>query len=265
MKPLPGSPEPPAELESAYGAWGREVACQYGPEVLTYRLTSPSAEVRFLKLARGDQYPDLQAEGARMTWAMEYLPVPKVLAHGSHGDIRWLITSAVPGTDATDPGWKANPKRLVPLLAEGLRLFHTAPVRQCPFDFRLEAALAHIRRRLEAGQIDPERDFHPEFEHLSAAEAVRLLESTRPSSEQLVVCHGDYCLPNVLIEDGEVSGFVDLGELGVADLWWDLAVATWSLTWNLGPGYEDLFLEHYGIDRNEDRVRFYRLLYDLVS
>jgi kanamycin kinase len=81
----------------------------------------------------------------------------------------------------------------------------------------------------------------------------------------LVVCHGDYCLPNVLIEADAACGFVDLGELGVADRWWDLAVATWSVTWNLGPGYEDLFLHEYGVERDDDRVEFYRLLYDVVS
>jgi kanamycin kinase len=81
----------------------------------------------------------------------------------------------------------------------------------------------------------------------------------------LVVCHGDYCLPNVLIEADAACGFVDLGELGVADRWWDLAVATWSVPWNLGPGYEDLFLHEYGVERDDDRVEFYRLLYDVVS
>jgi kanamycin kinase len=62
-----------------------------------------------------------------------------------------------------------------------------------------------------------------------------------------------------------VSGFVDVGELGVADRWWDLAVATWSLDWNLGPGWEELFLRAYRVDRDNDRVAFYRLLYDVVS
>jgi len=58
---------------------------------------------------------------------------------------------------------------------------------------------------------------------------------------------------------------VDLGELGVADRWWDLAVATWSTTWNLGAGYEDLFLAAYGVERDRERMAYYRLLYDLVS
>ena len=47
--------------------------------------------------------------------------------------------------------------------------------------------------------------------------------------------------------------------------WWDLAVATWSVTWNFGPGYEDLFLSEYGVERDQKRTDFYRLLYDLVS
>ena len=55
------------------------------------------------------------------------------------------------------------------------------------------------------------------------------------------------------------------GELGVADRWWDLAVATWSLTWNLGPGWEDLFLERYGIDADPERIGYFRLMYDLTS
>ena len=62
-----------------------------------------------------------------------------------------------------------------------------------------------------------------------------------------------------------MTGFVDLGELGVADRWWDLAVATWSITWNLGPGLEDLFLTHYGTPRDDPRIAFHRLLYDLSS
>jgi len=122
----------------------------------------------------------------------------------------------------------------------------------------------HVSWLDEEGQIDPERDFHGESSHLSAEKAIGHLNHTRPKSETLVECQ-DYCLPNVLIEGGTATGFVDLGELGVADRWWDLAVATWSVTWNLGPGYEDLLLEEYGLERDDDREAFYRLRYDVVS
>jgi kanamycin kinase len=85
-----------------------------------------------------------------------------------------------------------------------------------------------------------------------------------PPVDRLVVCHGDSCAPNTLLtDDGRWSGHVDLGELGVADRWADLAVATWSTEWNYGPGWDKLLLQAYGVPPDPDRTRYYRLLWDL--
>jgi len=60
-----------------------------------------------------------------------------------------------------------------------------------------------------------------------------------PPVDRLVVCHGDACCPNTLLgPDGRWVAHVDLGQLGTADRWADLAVATWSTAWNYGPGWE---------------------------
>lgn len=108
--------------------------------------------------------------------------------------------------------------------------------------------------------------FNDDHRHLrTATAALRELQRRRPASEDLVVCHGDYCPPNALRRGGRVIGYVDIGELAVADRWWDLALATWSTTWNFGPGLEPLFLAAYGADPDPDRQAFYRLLYDLAS
>ena len=200
-----------------------------------------------------------------MGWALGRLSVPRVIDHGTAEGVEWLLTSALPGGDATGDQFIRDPASLVPLLAEGLRRFHNTPAQDCPFRFRVHDALRHVRTRVGAGIIDPDRDFHSEHAHLTPSQALAELEATRPVTEDVVLCHGDYCLPNVMIDDGRVSGYLDLGEIGLADRWWDLAVATWSLTWNLGPGWEDTFLQSYGVERDPDRTRYFRLLYDLVS
>ena len=62
---------------------------------------------------------------------------------------------------------------------------------------------------------------------LPAALRTRIGLSSSPPIDQLVVCHGDACAPNTLIDsDGSCSGHVDLGTLGIADRWADLAIAT---------------------------------------
>jgi kanamycin kinase len=70
------------------------------------------------------------------------------------------------------------------------------------------------------------------------------------------------CLPNVLIDDWRVGGQVDLAP-GVANRWSDLAVATWSVTWNLAPGWEASLLDAVGVERDTGTIAFW-LLYDLV-
>jgi kanamycin kinase len=258
--------KPPPMLRATYADLDWKLAYQYAGHSVVYRLERGGVPESFVKLAHTGHFPTLDGEAKRMRWAQSCLPVPTVVHQGTGDSIDWLVTTALPGRDATNPDLTKDPAELTRILARGLRMFHdTAPARTCPFDFRIRPAIRHVRARLRSGRIDPQGDFHEEFAHLTPTAAVELLESIQPESEDLVVCHGDYCLPNILIEDGRATGFVDLGELGVADRWWDLAAATWSLTWNLGPDFEELFLAEYGATLDSDRARFYRLLYDLAS
>ena len=61
-----------------------------------------------------------------------------------------------------------------------------------------------------------------------------------------VLVHGDYCLPNVLVEDGELSALVDVGGAGLGDPQVDLAAGVWTLQYNYGPGHARTFLDSYG-------------------
>jgi kanamycin kinase len=133
------------------------------------------------------------------------------------------------------------------------------PVELCPFGWSIRARVARARSR---GQHDPKKWF-PEHRELDPREAFARLDRP-PAVDRLVVSHGDPCAPNTLIgDDGGCVGQVDLGSLGVADRWADLAVATWSAEWNYGSGWEGALLDAYGIDPDPVRTTYYRLLWDL--
>lgn len=61
-----------------------------------------------------------------------------------------------------------------------------------------------------------------------------------------VLIHGDYCLPNVLVRDGRLSGLVDVGGAGFGSPDVDLAAGVWALKYNFGPGFAREFLDAYG-------------------
>lgn len=150
-------------------------------------------------------------------------------------------------------------------IGTGLRRLHDAlPVASCPFSWRVEDRIATARARHLAGTLDPARS-HEEFAALSPDEALEHLV-VPPPIDRLVVCRGDACAPNTRLHaDGRFPAHVDLGNLGVADRWADLAVASWSTTWNYGPGFEDELLFAYGVAPDPLRSAYYRLLWDLAS
>lgn len=195
-------------------------------------------------------------------WARRWTAVPQVLGAGHDADGAWLLTAAIPGRSAVDPAWLAEPVTAARAIGRGLRALHDAlPVAGCPFAWADGDRIAAADRRLAAGE-GSERWF-PEHRGLGVAAARARLDD-RPSPDRLVVCHGDPCAPNtILADDGSVAGHVDLGTLGVADRWADLAVAAWSAEWNYGPGHDRFVYEGYGIDPDAERVAYYRLLWDL--
>ena len=257
---------PAAVRRAAEAHTGRGTAIQavWENEIgsITFEVTGATDRC-FVKWAAAGMPVDLTVEAARMTWAVQYHSVPIPLEVGTDTSGSWLVTAALDGLSAVDARWLAEPRTAVVGIGEGLRALHEAlPVASCPFSWSVAERVTTARARAESGHQVPAR-WHPEHRHLSVAAALALLDDA-PPADDVVVCHGDSCAPNTLLDDdGRWSGHVDLGSLGVADRWADLAIATWSTTWNYGPEWESLLLDAYGIAADRDRIRFYRLLWDL--
>ncbi|WP_433380815.1 aminoglycoside 3'-phosphotransferase [Streptosporangium sp. CA-115845] len=231
---------------------------------LTFRLEDGRDGVRYVKwVAAGTPEIDLPGEAERLAWARRWVTVPRVIEHGTDTDGTWLVTAAVPGRSAVDPRWIADPATAAAAIGRGLRLLHDAlPVEQCPFDWAIDRRLARADERIAGGEGPADR--FPEHRHLELAEA-RARIGDPPAIDRLVVCHGDACAPNTLLrDDGMFAAHVDLGSLGVADRWADLAVAAWSMEWNHGPGYDGIVYDAYGIAPDPERIAYYRLLWDMA-
>ncbi|MGW5657169.1 aminoglycoside 3'-phosphotransferase [Streptomyces humi] len=218
----------------------------------------------FVKWAPAGSGVDLAAEVTRLRWAARFTAVPHVLDEGADDTGSWIVTRGLPGSSAVDDRWKRDPGTAVRAVGAGLRALHdTLPVADCPFTWSAESRLEAVRSRASAGRLDPAA-WSRDFRHLGTVERALGVVADVPPVDEFVVCHGDACAPNTLVgDDGTHTGHVDLGALGVADRWADLAVATWSTRWNYGPGWEDPLLEAYGVEPDRERTAYYRLLWEL--
>jgi aminoglycoside phosphotransferase len=163
---------------------------------------------------------------------------------------------------AHDEAFRADMPRLVRLIAAGMRQIHSISIEDCPFDQRLDTRIEAARVRMINGLVD-EDDFDPQRRGRSAEELYPGLLADRPRTEALVFTHGDYCLPNIIIDPANrvISGFIDWGSAGIADRHQDIALAARSLEYNFGAEWVPLLFEEYGIELIDPaKIEYYKLL-----
>lgn len=251
----------PQALKSIVGdaTWERTFEGLSGAHV--FRLTN-GQQTRYLKIAPIDFHNNLLPEKECLLWLQGKLPVPQVLGFADDGVNDYLLISEMSGLPMHERQFEVQQDRLIPALAEGLRMLHSVDIHDCPFDRRLKVKIKEARERLKNGQVDAD-DFDDERQGRTAQSAFDQLLKTRPKSEDLVFTHGDYCLPNIFIDPQTwaITGFIDWGRAGIADRYQDLALAARSLTYNFGStGVEQLFQE-YGLETiDHDKIAYYKLL-----
>jgi aminoglycoside 3'-phosphotransferase-2 len=197
---------------------------------------------------------ELPGEVARLRWLHSTgLPCPKVIDAADHAGRHWLLMTAIPGHDLAT-GSPASAETAVRLVAGALRQLHALDPAACPFDHRAAIRLADASAHYHAGLYDGDDPAQGPADHAE-------LLATVPSSEDLVVTHGDACFPNFMAEGERFTGFIDCGRLGVADRYQDLALACRSLEWNYGAAAIPAFLATYGItEPDRAKLRWYTLL-----
>ena len=178
---------------------------------------------------------------------------PEVLRY-EQADADWLLTRAVPGEDCIHKQYLDDPKRLCDTLGQLLRMLHETPTTECPVTDRTTDYIATAEKNYRAGKWHPSRI--PAGQTIANAHnAWAIAQQFSGALKNDTLIHGDYCLPNILLDNWRFSAFIDLGSSGLGDRHMDLYWGLWSLTYNLKTdAYRDRFLACYGRDGFEPEI-----------
>ena len=164
----------------------------------------------------------------------------------------WLLTRRIPGEDCLS--YMEDSVRLCDLTAELLRMLHETDISGCPVPNRTADYLETARRNYEAKRYDVSL-FPDNWGYATPEEAWKVMEEQGKYLKADTLLHGDYCLPNILLDNWRFSGFIDVGAGGLGDRHVDLFWGIWSLEFNLKTNqYRERFLDAYGRDRVEEEM-----------
>ncbi len=204
-----------------------------------------------------------------MQWLSGKIPVPDVLCTEKYHRLDYLLMTRLPGVMACDAYYLARPKELTAILAEGLKMLWSVKDTGCGYNCNLYKKLRMAHHNVRHDKVDLDSRVFAmlgEKRFVSPEHLFNWLLEHRPEEEP-VLSHGDFCLPNIFIQNGKISGFVDLGRAGIADKYQDIALCYRSLRQNCKKFPEafdpDCLFEMLDIKPDWEKIRYYILLDEL--
>lgn len=242
--------------------WRRDKIGESGATI--HRLAAPGRSTLYLKHGQGRIAADIIDEFARLAWLRAHIRVPQVRYFAASGDAAWLLTEEMPGQPAyrwlcDHPGERGV---AVASMARFLRRLHAIPADACPFNAALAYRLTAARANIAAGLVETE-DFDDARAGCSAEQVLARVEALAPRVEAPVVTHGDFSLDNIFLDEGgEVVGCIDVGRVGLADRYQDLAILSSCLD-EFDAALSDRLFAAYGVARDADRIELHLCLDEL--
>lgn len=217
---------------------------------------------------------ETRSERDILRWMCGKLNVPEVIFSTEEQGCDYLLMSRIKGKMSCDEEFLTQPEKLVTRLADCLHQLWAVDISDCPVNCLLDSKLAQAEHRVLSGMVDmdnAEPETYGENGFKNPAHLLEWLRSNRPSEES-VLSHGDFCLPNIFFGADGTAGCIDLGRAGIADRWLDIALCLRSLKHNFdgvysGVTYEgfepQMFFDALGIEPDWEKINYYILLDEL--
>lgn len=214
----------------------------------------------FLKIAKLGL---LEKEYNALKWLDGKLAVPKVIEFIQTEVAEFLLTEAIKGEMVCSEKHLSNQDLALDIIAQAFNNIYNVNIDDCPLDVSNHYKLSLITKNVNDNLIS---EGSLKEETLKKFGSVRgLLDYLQNNSfeEELVFSHGDTSLPNIFADNNQFSGFIDVGECGIADKWFDLAICEKSIVRNFGKEYVERFYNKLNIIPDRNKINYYLLMMEL--
>jgi kanamycin kinase/aminoglycoside 3'-phosphotransferase-2 len=199
---------------------------------------------------------------SKETIALDYLNgkinIPEKVFYEKYNGMSYLLTKEIKGQTLNSDVYINNPLVGIDIIIEAFNELYNINYSDCTIDETIDTKIKRIEERLNTikeSDIDSEilKRFH------TKEAIIKYLKGNKP--KQIIgFTHGDMSLSNILACNNHFSGLTDVGHCGISDIYYDLVICEISIEKYYGSKYISVFYDKLGIERDEIKSNYYRVL-----
>ena len=205
----------------------------------------------------------LTSEFEKLKWLQGKLNVPKIILYDISDSTEYLITESVQGEMVCSDYYINHPDIGIKVIANAFNNIYSVDIDCCPFDVAIDYKLSIIENNVKNKLIKEEDVKKETLEKYGTLDNVLKYLKENKFYDDLCFSHGDTSLPNIFAYNNKFSGFIDVGECGLADKWFDLAICEKSIKRNYGEEFIPKFYNELKIIPDRNKIDYYLLMMEL--
>lgn len=220
-----------------------------------YKIRKKS-KVFYLKVAN-----HLSKESISLDYLEDKIIVPAKVFYEKYNGMSYLLTKSLNGIMLCDDYFDDHIMEGIDIVVEAFNALYNIDYSDCVIDETIPVKIKRIEENI--GLIKEENIRKEILDRFHTKQAIlKYLKGNMP--KQIIgFTHGDMSLPNIYACNGHFSGLLDTEDAGLSDIYYDLVVCEMSIERNYGKEYVDVFYEKLGIEKDEFKSDYYRILLSL--
>ena len=197
--------------------------------------------------------------------ALDYLQgkicVPEKVFYEKYNNKSYLLTKEVKGIMLCDDYFDEHQLEGIDIIVEAFNALYSIDYSDCTIDETIDTKIKEIESRFSSiKESDIKDDILERFHNKECI--LKYLKGNKP--KQIIgFTHGDMSLPNIFALNGHFSGLIDVGNAGLSDIYFDIVICEMSIERNYGKEYIGVFYDKLGIEKDEFKSDYYRILMSL--
>ena len=220
-----------------------------------YKIRKKS-KVFFLKVA-----DHLSKESISLDYLKDKITVPEKVFYEKYNGKSYMLTKSLKGEMLCSEYYRNNPLEGIKVIVEAFNALYNIDYSDCIIDETIDTKIKRIESRFSSIKNE---DIKPNIleRFITKENILKYLKGNKP--KQIIgFTHGDMSLPNIFADNGHFSGLLDTEDAGISDIYFDIVICEISIERNYGKEYIDKFYEELGIEKDEFKSDYYRILMSL--
>ncbi len=220
-----------------------------------YKIRKKS-KVFYLKIA-----DHLSHESIMLDYLKDKISVPEKVFYEKYNGKSYVLTKELKGEMLCSSYYKSHPLEGIDILIDAFNHIYNIDYSDCIVDETIDSKIKEIESRFSSiKESDIKENILSRFH--TKENILKYLKGNKP--KQIIgFTHGDMSLPNIYALDNHFNGLIDVGNAGFSDIYFDLVVCEMSIERNYGKEYVDIFYDKLGIEKDDFKSDYYRILLSL--